>query len=65
MTDSVEFCLLSDSLNGILLLSFNLDMISMKNCIVGDMVMTLQVPAKVLCNLWSYHIYFVALSLTE
>ena len=38
----------------------------MKNCIVvTDVVMMLQVPTKVLCNMWSYHVYYMTISTEE
>ena len=45
------------------LIAFTVDIISMKTCIVIlDSVMMLQVPPKVLCKVWSYHIYYMTLA---
>ena len=54
MTTSVRFCLSYDH--------FKLDFIVFKVDIVTDVVMTLPVRAKMLCNVWSYDFYDTTLS---
>ena len=56
MTTSVGFCLSYDH--------FKLDFVAFEvdNCSTDlDIVMTLLVPAKVLCNVWPYNFYDITL----
>ena len=55
MTTSVRFCLRYDCFK-LDFIVFKVDIISIENnqSVVTDVVMTLHVRAKMLCNVWSY-----------
>ena len=62
MTTSVRFCLSYDRFK-LDFIVFKVDIISVeKKYVVTDVVMTLYVRAKMLCNVWSYDFYDMTLS---
>ena len=43
-------------------IAFKVEIVSVKRIVVTDVVMTLHVRAKMLCNVWPYDFYYMTLS---